>query len=87
MMTPWRKKKLIRKINGDFGKEPEKDYYPGDMEWIRTYSDACQANKKDLFYVDEEGETAYDYIHGYIKDEEAASWLKKAMEDAGKQSR
>ena len=53
MMTPWRKKKLIRKINGDFGKEPEKDYYPGDMEWIRTYSDACRANNKDPFYVDE----------------------------------
>ena len=53
MMTPWRKKKLIRKITGDFGKEPEKDYYPGDMEWIRTYSDACRANNKDPFYVDE----------------------------------
>ena len=62
--------------------DPEKKGFPK-----KAIFDYLVEKGIDLFYVDEEGETAYDYIHGYIKDEEAASWLKKAMEDAGKQSR
>ena len=62
--------------------DPEKKGFP-----TKAIFDYLVEKGIDLFYVDEEGETAYDYIHGYIKDEEAASWLKKAMEDAGKQSR
>ena len=29
------------------------DYYPGDMDWIRTYYDACQKDGRDPFYVDD----------------------------------
>lgn len=53
MMMPWKKRKLIRKITEAFGKQPEKDYYPGDMEWIRTFFDACRANNRDPFYLDD----------------------------------
>ena len=53
MMMPWRKRKLVRKITDAFGKSPEKDYYPGDMEWTRTFFDACQSNNRDRFYLDD----------------------------------
>ena len=53
MMTPWKKKKLIKRFSEAFGKEPDMDYYPGDMECIRTYYDACQKDDRDSFYVDE----------------------------------
>ena len=53
MMMPWKKRKLIRKITEAFGKDPEKDYYPGDMEWIRTFFDACRTNNRDPFYLDD----------------------------------
>ena len=53
MMMPWKKRKPIRKITEAFGKDPEKDYYPGDMEWIRSFYDACRANGRDPFYLDD----------------------------------
>lgn len=53
MMLPWQKRKLIRRLRENFGKPPEKDYYAGDMEWIRTAFDACRAEGRDPFYVDE----------------------------------
>ena len=52
-MMPWRKRKLVRKITDAFGKSPEKDCYPGDMEWTRTFFDACQSNNRDRFYLDD----------------------------------
>ena len=53
MMMPWKKRKLIRQLTGSFGKDPEKDYYAGDMDWIRTYFDLCRAEGRDSFYLDE----------------------------------
>ena len=53
MMMPWKKRKLIRQLTGSFGKDPEKDYYAGDMDWIRTYFDLCRAEGRDPFYLDE----------------------------------
>ena len=53
MMTPWKKRKLINQLNEAFGKEPDEDYYPGDMECIRTFFDACRKDARDPFYVDE----------------------------------
>ena len=53
MMLPWQKRKLIKRLRENFGKPPEKDYYAGDMEWIRTAFDACRAEGRDPFYVDE----------------------------------
>lgn len=53
MMTPWAKKKLLKKLEASFGKEPVKDYFPGDMEYIRTFYDACRSNEPDRFHVDE----------------------------------
>ena len=53
MMTPWKKKKLINQLNNAFGKKPEKEYFPGDMECIRTYFDACRKDARDSFYVDD----------------------------------
>ena len=52
-MTPWKRKKLINRLNEAFGKPPEEDYYPGDMEFIRTFFDACRKDARDPFYVDE----------------------------------
>ena len=52
-MMPWKKKKLIRKITEAFGKVPERDYYPGDMEGIRSFFDACRENGRDPFYLDD----------------------------------
>ena len=52
-MMPWKKKKLIRKITEAFGKAPERDYYPGDMEGIRSFFDACRENGRDPFYLDD----------------------------------
>ena len=52
-MLPWKKKKLIRKLQENFGKKPEKEYYAGDMDIIRTCFDACRAEGRDPFYVDE----------------------------------
>lgn len=52
-MTPWKKKKLLSKFESSFGKEPEKDYFPGDMEYIRTFYDACRDTETDQFHVDE----------------------------------
>lgn len=53
MMLPWKKKKLMKQLNEAFGKNPEKDYDPGDMKCIRSYYDACRKNARDSFYVDE----------------------------------
>ncbi len=53
MMTPWKKRKLIKRFSEGFGKKPDTDYYAGDMECIRTYYDACQKDDRDPFYVDE----------------------------------
>ena len=53
MMTPWKKKRLLKKLEASFGKEPEKEYYPGDMERIRTFFDACRESKSDQFHVDD----------------------------------
>ena len=52
-MLPWQKRKLIRRLQDNFGKKPGKDYYAGDMECIRTCFDACRAEGRDPFYVDE----------------------------------
>ena len=46
-------RKLIRELENSFGKEPKKDYDPGDMDRIRTWFDACRAEGRDQFYVDE----------------------------------
>ncbi|MBR0462990.1 MAG: hypothetical protein IJJ23_01210, partial [Clostridia bacterium] len=53
MLTPWKKKKLIKRFSERFGEKPDVDYYPGDMESIRTYYDACRKEDRDSFYVDE----------------------------------
>ena len=53
MMLPWKKKKLLALLDSEFGQEPEKDYYPGDMDRIRTYYDACRNDRLDPFYVDD----------------------------------
>ena len=53
MMTPWKKKKLQKKLEASYGKKPAKDYFPGDMEYIRTFYDACRDNEPDRFHVDE----------------------------------
>ena len=53
MMMPWKKKKLIRKLAEAYGKEPDCEYYAGDMDWIRTYYDGCRTDSRDSFYVDE----------------------------------
>ena len=53
MMLPWKKKKLLRQLAENFGKVPDKDYYPGDMDRIRSYYDACRGSGKDPFYVDD----------------------------------
>ena len=53
MMMPWKKKKLIRKLAEAYGKEPDCEYYAGDMDWIRTYYDGCRTDSRDPFYVDE----------------------------------
>ena len=55
MMMPWKKKKLIRKLAEAYGKEPDCEYYAGDMDWIRTYYDGCRTDNRDPFYVDEHG--------------------------------
>ena len=52
-MLPWNKKKLIRKLESEFGKAPETDYFPGDMEWKRTFFFFCRQEGRDPFYVDE----------------------------------
>ena len=52
-MLPWKKKKLIKRLNEAFGKKPEQDYDPGDMECIRSYYDACRKDARDLFYIDD----------------------------------
>ncbi|MBQ8136818.1 MAG: hypothetical protein IJ174_05225 [Clostridia bacterium] len=52
-MTPWKKKKLMKRFAADFGKAPEKDYDPGDLEHIRSFYDALQKNEPDRFHVDE----------------------------------
>nr|AHF23848.1 DNA mismatch repair protein MutS domain protein [uncultured bacterium Contig15] len=52
-MLPWKKKKLIAQLENSFGKPPAKDYDAGDMDWIRTWYDACRAESRDPFYVDE----------------------------------
>ena len=52
-MLPWKKKKLIAQLENSFGKPPAKDYDAGDMDWIRTWYDACRADHRDPFYVDE----------------------------------
>ena len=53
MIMPWKKKKLIRKLAEAYGKEPDCEYYAGDMDWIRTYYDGCRTDSRDPFYVDE----------------------------------
>ena len=53
MMLPWKKKKLLALLDSEFGQEPEKDYFAGDMDRIRTYYDACRDNRLDPFYVDD----------------------------------
>lgn len=53
MMTPWKKKKLLKRLEDSFGKEPDKDYFPGDMESIRTFYDSCCVNEQNQFHVDE----------------------------------
>ena len=53
MMLPWKKKKLLKQLAENFGKLPDKDYYPGDMDRIRSYYDACRGSGKDPFYVDD----------------------------------
>ena len=53
MMLSWGKKKLIKRLNEAFGREPEKDYDPGDMECIRSYYDACRRDARDEFYADD----------------------------------
>ncbi len=53
MMAPWKKKKLINQLKEAFGKEPDEEYYPGDMERIRSFFDVCGKNARDPFYVDE----------------------------------
>lgn len=53
MMLPWGKKKLIKQLKEAFGKTPEGDYDPGDMECIRSYYDACRRDARDVFYVDD----------------------------------
>ena len=40
-------------LDASFGKVPEKDYFPGDMERIRTFFDASGESKPDEFHVDE----------------------------------
>ena len=53
MMTPWKKKILLKRLEDSFGKEPDKDYFPGDMEFIRTFYDSCCVNEQNQFHVDE----------------------------------
>ena len=53
MMLPWKKKKLIRYLNEAWGKPPEGEYDPGDMEDIRSFFDACRKDGRDPFYVDD----------------------------------
>ena len=53
MMTPWKEKKLRKRLDASFGKPPEKDYFAGDMERIRTFYDACRGGEVDRFHVDE----------------------------------
>ena len=53
IMTPWKKKKLLKRLEGSFWKAPDKEYFPGDMEHIRTFFDACRSDEPDKFYVDE----------------------------------
>ena len=50
-MTPWKKKKLLNRLAVFFGKAPEKEDYPGDMEWIRTLYDAWRVHEPDRFHV------------------------------------
>ena len=52
-MLPWKKKKLLKQLENEYGQVPDKDYSPGDMDRIRTYYDACKENRKDPFYVDD----------------------------------
>ena len=53
MMLPRGKKKLIKQLNEAFGRRPEEDYDPGDMECIRSYYDACLKDERDAFYIDD----------------------------------
>jgi len=53
MMTPWKKRKLLKMFAESFGKEPDKEYFPGDMGFIRTFYDACLGEESDQFHVDE----------------------------------
>ena len=52
-MMPWKRKKLIKQIKSAYGKVPVKEYYPGDLDCIRTYFDTCRQDNGNSFYVDE----------------------------------
>ena len=52
-MTPWKKKKLISRLEASFGQPPDKEYFPGDMERIRSFYDACHIRESDRFHVDD----------------------------------
>ncbi len=52
-MTPWKKKNLTKTLENSFGKAPDKEYFPGDMDHIRSFYDACQDSEPDQFHVDE----------------------------------
>ena len=64
-MTPWKKKKLLNRLSAEFGQVPEKEYFPGDMERIRTFYDACRAHEPDQFHVDETTWKDLDMDHIY----------------------
>ena len=53
VMTPWKKRRLLKRLADSFGRAPEKEYFPGDMERIRTFYDACRDGEADRFHVDE----------------------------------
>jgi len=48
-----RNKELKRRMKQDYGKIPDPCYFPGDMEYIRAYSDFRRDHHRDAFLLDE----------------------------------
>lgn len=46
-------RKISRRFHHAYGQTPDVEYFAGDMQCIRSFFNACRAQERDAFYIDE----------------------------------